>query len=363
MVTIGSSRLIDDRILLENTPASTRLQLRSWVSWPARIGLAVPAVAGLLILWSVARALVQGGIQNTAGVILASVVGTLCLIGPYLAARWTRHGVQVIVTPERFVIKRHWTRGGKAHDLALDQVRSVACSETGIMIRSPWNLIEIETTLKPEQRTAVVDFVKHVIENHLHHGSGASASATAAEHFAGAASSGGPALEFRYGSRLVVPLFESLGALGFAAAVAYVAIHNNKATDTFVRFRHIRLSRVQTSAFLWFTAGLMIVFALVCLHTLYARFARPGRLVLRQFRLEFIKDGTRTVREILYRDIRAVKVSPTDGTQLYISIKHAGGTLDIARDKLPRSSDFELIRDAITLGVERAPHPSADDSN
>ena len=33
--------------------------------------------------------------------LLATVVGLLCLVGPYLAVRWTRFGCQVIVTPER----------------------------------------------------------------------------------------------------------------------------------------------------------------------------------------------------------------------------------------------------------------------
>jgi hypothetical protein len=79
------SLLDDSRILLLNTPESIRLQLRSRVSWPAKIGLGLVALIGLLILWAVARALLQGGIQNWPGVILATCAGLAFLVGPYLS--------------------------------------------------------------------------------------------------------------------------------------------------------------------------------------------------------------------------------------------------------------------------------------
>jgi hypothetical protein len=65
--------IVGDRLLLENTPVETRLQLWSWLSWPARIGRALVEMGGIFALGMVVRALSQGGIRNFAGVILASL--------------------------------------------------------------------------------------------------------------------------------------------------------------------------------------------------------------------------------------------------------------------------------------------------
>jgi len=76
--------ILGQRVLLEHTPASTRFQLWSRVSWPARIGLALVVVPGILILGAVSRALLQGGIQNFAGVIVVTSIGAALVVGPYL---------------------------------------------------------------------------------------------------------------------------------------------------------------------------------------------------------------------------------------------------------------------------------------
>jgi hypothetical protein len=213
MMTTESSPLLHRGILLENTPELTRLQLRSRLSWPARLGLALPAIFGVFILGMVARALLQGGIQNTTGVVVATVFGAAFLVGPYLAARWSLYGVRFIVTPRRLIVRRHWTRGGTALDLALDQVRSIKRSESGIAIGSPSHVTEFETALTPQELTAVVDLLRQVIDSHLPKVARVSATAATVVDFAGRETKDGSALEFRYGPSIVVPILEFLVCL------------------------------------------------------------------------------------------------------------------------------------------------------
>jgi hypothetical protein len=196
MLATGNSLLDDSRIRVLNTPESIRLQLRSRVSWPARIGLGMVSVIGILILWAVARTVFQGGIQNWPGAALATTTGLAFLICPYLAARWTRFGARVIVTSERLIVKRHWTHGGKALDLALDQVRRVESSENGIVMSSNWDEIEAGDGLTGAQRSAVVDFLRLSIESRLPGGPGTSRLAGAMPATAGSGTALRPTLEF-----------------------------------------------------------------------------------------------------------------------------------------------------------------------
>jgi hypothetical protein len=47
-----------------------------------------------------------------------------------------------------------------------------------------------------------------------------------------------------------------------------------------------------------------------------------------------------------------------EGTQILMAIRHLAGILKLERQKLPRSSDFDVVRDAISLGFERKRAPA-----
>jgi hypothetical protein len=348
VLATGNSPLDDNRILVLNTPESIRLQLRSRVSWPARVGLALVGVIGILILWAVARALLQGGIQNWLGAMLATTTGMVFLIGPYLAARWTRFGTQVVVSPERLIVKRHWTHGGKALDLALDQVRRVEESENGIVMSSNWEEVEAGDGLTSTQRSAVIDFLRQSIEDRVRGGVGTSRMAGAMKASAGSSTPVRPTLEFRYGEGLVRLVLEALVFFGVSALCVYLALHNERG----IVYWGVRLSRAVATSVFWAVTGVCLLSTAACLYRFYDRIAHPRRLFVWPDRIALHDDARGAVREILFRDIQEIEVLTVEGKQTVLAISHTGGDLKIDRGKLPRSSDFEQVRDAVSSGFE-----------
>jgi len=277
-----------------------------------------------------------------------------------LAARWTRYGVQLIVTPDRLIAKRHWTRGGKLFDLALDQIESVRRSECGISINGRWEQVEIETAIQPKQQTAIVNFLQQSLTGHSRSQAAISGKATSTGPITTFAASGGLEREFRYREGLVWPILGILPALALAAVVSYLAIHNTRAADTWWRGSLIRLSRQGTTIGLWACVGILCAFALWCVRKIFDHFAQHGRLVLRPDGLALFNDRNGTVREIVYRDVTDLRiVTDNEGaTQLKLVIDHPEGTIDLERHKLPCAADFGTVRDAITSGFDstRAPN-------
>jgi hypothetical protein len=75
--------------------------------------------------------------------------------------------VKLSVTPDRLIAKRHWATGEPAFELYLSQVQ---LDETprAIVVAKRRRKLRIGTALKPEERHAVVAFLRAVIEGHVH---------------------------------------------------------------------------------------------------------------------------------------------------------------------------------------------------
>jgi len=335
MSASGARLLENSRILLANTREFRKLQLRSRVSWPARIGLALPAAFGLFVLWLVVRALLAGGIQNRIGVLLASAAGLAFLLGPLLAARWTRFGAQVTLTPERLVVRRHWSSGGKVLDLALEQVRRVDSTPSGVVIAGPFDEFECGTGLTPNERAVVVDFLRQAIDDHIRPNAAAPAAIR-------------PPLEFPYGEGLLLLGVETIIFLGVAAVSAYMGLHNKRGAI----YWGVRLSPMALTIIFWATAGVSLAFVATLFYRIYDRITHPRRLIVRADRLELYDDVRGVAREILFRDIEELAVVTLETKQIALAIKHTGGVFELERRRLARGPDFDQIRDAITSGFE-----------
>jgi hypothetical protein len=65
-----------------------------------------------------------------------------------------------------------------------------------------------------------------------------------------------------------------------------------------------------------------------------------------------VSRAEQSVIEFLFKDIPDVAMSIVEGKQVELAMQHKSGIFKIYRRKLPRSSDFEQVRGAITLAFE-----------
>jgi rhomboid protease GluP len=152
---------------LEHSPMLTELRLPSRLGCVNAVGLGfvgIIVVLGWVGFFLVALKRPEGWIGP---VVLSSLVAVALFFGLYHAMRWMRYGVKVSVTPERLVVKRHWTNGGDSLETYLNQVR---LEETGreIVVAAQRKKMKIGSGLTPEARRAVVEFLTEVIAAHLH---------------------------------------------------------------------------------------------------------------------------------------------------------------------------------------------------
>lgn len=344
MMTAEAAALVERGILQQASHDVTTLRLRDRLSWPARVGLAIPAGFGAFILYRVALALMQGGIQNWSGVMVATGAGLAFVVGPLIAARWTGHGVKATVTPERLILRRHWSRGGKVLDVALDQVKMIELADQGVRFVTPWDQLTTGSALGSEERPRVVGYLQQVIGNRA----------------GGAGIVGGDfnkgrvhPLEFRYTEPFIQPLVGAMFSFVMAALSGYQALTSKSVITLKTMGRRILLTPGESTLLYWVGTGITTLLGLWCLSLVYRHFVHPRRLVLREDRLEFHNDAAGTVEEVFYKDVTEMNVVTLDGTDNEFVLVHSGNVTKVHRQRLPRSSDFQVVRDAITAGVER----------
>ena len=157
---------------LKHSPTLTELWL------PSRLGLVPGSVlgcAGMLVVMmgvGIAAAAWMGPRERLGSLGLAALFVMALLYGLSQAARVYRAGVKLSVTPDRFIAKRHWATGEPSLELYLSQVQ---LDETprAIVVSKGRRTLKMGTALRPEQRHAVVAFLRGVIDGHLHVTTGA----------------------------------------------------------------------------------------------------------------------------------------------------------------------------------------------
>jgi rhomboid protease GluP len=160
---------------LKHSPTTTELRL------PSRLGLVPGAVlgcAGMIIVVmgaGIAAAACFGPRERLGYVALAALFVMALAYGLMQAVRVYRYGVKLSVTPDRLIAKRHWATGEPSLELYLSQVK---LDETprAIVISKGRRKLKMGTSLKAEERHAVVEFLRDVIDGHTQ----ATASAVAA---------------------------------------------------------------------------------------------------------------------------------------------------------------------------------------
>jgi rhomboid protease GluP len=135
---------------------------------PSRLGCASWALLGfvglmIFVIWmdlfSIALDSGERAILYITG---SSLVALAVLWLLYLAARRMRHGEKVSVTPQRLIVKRHWTVGGESLELPLSQVLFRE-TRRGIVIMGGGKTVRIGSGLKPGARHSIVEFLNGVI--------------------------------------------------------------------------------------------------------------------------------------------------------------------------------------------------------
>ncbi len=153
----------DPGVVLDNSPELTVLRLPSRAGWPARISFGMMAAIVLTITFLLSPAF--GGDPAVAAV--AACVGSAALAGIYLVSRWSlRRGVIVSLTPDKFVVRKHWSDGGEALEFFLDQVRFEE-TRREIVVSRGRKAFRFGSGLTPEDRRSVVAFLNDEIAIHL----------------------------------------------------------------------------------------------------------------------------------------------------------------------------------------------------
>lgn len=151
---------------LKHTPSSTELRLPSAIGCVNGAGLGFFGLVALLfsafLVWTAwkeaGRSFVPIAISSTIA------IGLLLLI--HRVSRWLQYGAVVRVTPDRLVIKKHWSGGEAPIAIALDQVR-LEPARRGIVVAGGRLTMKIGTGLPAEARDSVAGFLDRVIAGHL----------------------------------------------------------------------------------------------------------------------------------------------------------------------------------------------------
>jgi rhomboid protease GluP len=150
---------------LKHSPDATELRLPSAIGCLNEAGLVFFGLAGLLLSAGLVLSAWKSPDRSIVPIVAAAIAAGVVFV-LHRVVRWLRYGAVVRVTPDRLVIRKHWSGGEEPIAIALDQVR-LEPDRRGIVVAGGRRKLTIGTGLSADARDAVAGFLAGAIAGHL----------------------------------------------------------------------------------------------------------------------------------------------------------------------------------------------------
>lgn len=151
---------------LKHATDATELRLPSAIGCVNGAGLGFFGLVALLFSAFLIGITWSGPERSFVPIAVSSTIAIGVLLLLHTVWRWLRYGAVVRVTPDRLVIKKHWSGGDAPIAIALDQVR-LEPDRRGIAVAGGRSRMTLGTGLSADARDAVAGFLGRVIASHL----------------------------------------------------------------------------------------------------------------------------------------------------------------------------------------------------